>query len=337
LASGKVARRTVVSDVAALLGCPEVAALVAGLDSAGDKRGRKGYGARTLVGACLVKSLFALPTWTWVAALIAEHPGLQDALGGCPSVWAMYRFAGKLERNRPVLVAALDELAASLRERHPDFGQDVAIDASDLPAWGNGMRYVSKGGKERERFADPDASWGHRSAISTRKGGGFYGYKLQLAVCTATGLPLAWRVETARRQESLYVAPLLDAIRARGFRPETVAADKGYDNTRVYAECEARGCEPIIPLRGAKSRQTVMPIALGGRLFPRITRHSQRFRDLYRGRAAVEREFGFLKHNLGLAPLRVRGLAKVQLHADLTMLTRLSQALSRARAEPLAA
>ena len=53
--------------------------------------------------------------------------------------------------------------------------------------------------------------------------------------------------------------------------------------------------------------------------------------NLYRGRAAVEREFGRLKHDYGLAPLRVRGLARVQLHADLTMLARLAQALSRAR------
>ncbi len=28
--------------------------------------------------------------------------------------------------------------------------------------------------------------------------------------------------------------------------------DKGYDNNRVYAECEERGCEPVIPLRGAR-------------------------------------------------------------------------------------
>jgi len=58
---------------------------------------------------------------------------------------------------------------------------------------------------------------------------------------------------------------------------------------------------------------------------------------LYRGRAAIEREFGRLKHDYGLAPLRVRGLEKVALHADLTMLARLAQALSRARAVPLAA
>src|SRR5687767_988277 len=101
-----------------------------------------------------------------------------------------------------------------------------------MPAFANGQRYVSKGGRERERFSDSDASWGHRSAISTRKGGGFYGYKLHLAVCTATGLPLAWQVETGRRHESLYVAPLLDKLQARGYRPATVAMDKGYDAVR---------------------------------------------------------------------------------------------------------
>ncbi len=45
----------------------------------------------------------------------------------------------------------------------------------------------------------------------------------------------------------------------------------------------------------------------------------------------------FAKNEYGLAPLRVRGLERVQLHADLVMLARLSQALSRARAVPLAA
>jgi DDE family transposase len=129
-----------------------------------------------------------------------------------------------------------------------------------LPAFANGQRYVSQNGPERERFSDPDATWGHRSAISTRKGGGFYGYKIQAAVCTTTGLPLAWRVETARHHESKFVAPLLDALHARGFHPETCAMDKGYDHTRVYAECEERGCEPVI--RSVGRRRISQPCRL---------------------------------------------------------------------------
>ena len=111
MATGKVARRTAVGDVVALLDSPEVAALIRELDAL-RWTGRKGYGARAMVGACLVKGLFALPTWTWVAALIAEHPGLQAALGECPSIWACYRFARKLRENRPALEACLDALTS---------------------------------------------------------------------------------------------------------------------------------------------------------------------------------------------------------------------------------
>lgn len=139
------------------------------------------------------------------------------------------------------------------------------------PAFANGQRYVSQHGPERERFSDPDASWGHRK------------------------------------------------------------------HPRVYAECEERGCDPVIPMRVTKGRQIALPVASGGRLFPRIPRHSDRFRALYRRRASVERAFGDLKRGYGLAPLRVRGLERVALHADLVILARLGQTLSRARAVPLAA
>jgi len=67
-----------------------------------------------------------------------------------------------------------------------------------------------------------------------------------------------------------------------------------------------------------------------------VPRESLRWRRLYRGRAAVEREFGRLKHEWALAPLRVRGIERVALHADLTILAKLACALARARAVPLA-
>src|SRR5262249_6137438 len=107
-----VARRAAVSELSELLNSPEVASLVRELD---DLRwtGRRGYGARTLVGACLVKSLYAIPTWTRTASLIAEHDGLQAAIGGSPSEWACYRFAAKLREHKPMLDACLARVTAS--------------------------------------------------------------------------------------------------------------------------------------------------------------------------------------------------------------------------------
>jgi hypothetical protein len=244
-----------------------------------------------------------------------------------------------LRQHSDKLADCLDRIAESLQAELPGIGQDVAIDASDMPAFANGQRYVSKHGPERERFSDPDASWGHRSSISTRKGGGFYGYKLHLAACTRTGLPLAWHIETARRNESLYVAPLLDKLHARGYQAGTCAMDKGYDNDRVYVECVERDCRPVVPLKNSKWTNQLVPAIPpdGRRMAPFIPRASRRFRDLYSRRVAVEREFGRLKHDYALAPLRVRGLQRVRLHVDLVMLARLSLALERARAVPLAA
>src|SRR5207244_13238783 len=115
----------------------------------------------------------------------------------------------------------------------PGCWRDVGIDASDLPAFANGQRFLSKGGPERERYSDPDASWGHRSAISTRKGGGFYGYKLHQAVCARTELPVAWKVETARTHEASLADDLLARVRER-VQPETATMGKGYATQPVY-------------------------------------------------------------------------------------------------------
>ena len=71
------------------------------------------------------------------------------------------------------------------------------------------------------------------------------------------------------------------------------------------------------------------------RLHPLIPRHTERSRDLYSSRGAVEREFGRLKHEWALLPLRVRGIERVRLHTDLTILTKLGCALIGVRALPL--
>jgi hypothetical protein len=166
-----------------------------------------------------------------------------------PSVHACCRFAAKLRAFKPLLDACLDQVTVALHEQIPELGTTVAIDASDLPAYGYDQPYLYKGGPERKTYSDPDATWGHRSAVSTRAAGSFYGYKLHQVVCTTTGLPLAWRAETAKDAESTFAVPLLDAVKARGFRPEITVMDMGYDLGPVYEGCEQRGCHPTIPLR----------------------------------------------------------------------------------------
>jgi hypothetical protein len=303
-------------------------------------------------------------------------PALKKALGGVvPSVFACYRFTAKLRRYEALITRCIDRVLGALKKHNPEMGKDVAIDGTDLPAYANGQRYVSKGGRERrpEEYSDPDASWGHRSAISTRKGGGYYGHKLHLAVDTATELPIGWHLDTAKSSEIKAAPRILDDVRRRGFVPETAAMDKGYDAKHIYDEFEARDVRPIIPLRqtGAVKEGKHLPhccrhgewVPCGmdakrkatkwrcptaqcpvshrwvpaSRLHTLIPRTTERWKKLRSARGAIERGIGRLKNESALLPLRVRGLERVQLHADLTILAKLSCALARARAAPLAA
>jgi len=365
VATTTVLPRRDAQQIADLLDSAEIVSLVAKLQET-RWTGRPGYPLRAMVGMALVKSLYGFPTWTRTVALVRDHAALQAVLGTTPSVYACYRFTAKLRDNADMVEQCIGVLGA-LHDAIPEMGTNIAIDASDLPAYANGQRYVSKGGREREVYSDPDASWGHRSAISTRKGGGFYGYKIDAAVCTTTGLPVAWNVRTARIHESSTVPALLDQIDAHGFAPLTAALDKGYDIAPVYDACMEHGIRPVIPLRqtpAVKAGYADAPTCAHGtwtfagadtnrgatkwrcptgectpaskwimvdRLHPFIPRESARFRKLYHQRGAVEREFGRLKHEWAMLPLRVRRIERVRLHADLSILTRLAVRLDTER------
>ena len=372
MSTSKVPPRQAVDQLAEVLDSPEVAALIADLEEL-RWTGRPGYPVRSMIGMALAKSLYAIPTWTRTVRLVAEHDGLQRVLGCAPSEWACYRFTRTLRANSDKLAACLDRVITGIAEQLPDIGQNVAIDGSDMPAYANGQRYLSKNGPERERYSDPDASWGHRSAVSTRKGGGFYGYKVHAAVDAKYDLPLAWTVQSAREAEANQALPLLDAVQAHGFDVRTAIMDKGYDNGPIHDGCMDRGVSPVTPLRqtpavvrgdhkppccehgewtfsGAdfKRKATKWRCPTGictpasmwvkaDRLHPLIPRDSKRSKALYASRGAVEREFGRLKHEWSLLPLRVRGLDRVRLHADLTILACLATRLATERALPLAA
>ncbi len=355
----KVPRRPVAEDLQAILDSPEVTRLIDELQSTRET-GRPGYPLRSMVGMALSKSLYALPTWTRTVRLVREHRELAAVIapdGAVPSIDACYRFTRKLRKHTDMLEACIASVVGALKRRNPLLGWDVAIDASDMPAYANGQRFVSNGGREREKYSDPDATWGHRSAVSTRKGGGFYGYRLHMAVCSKTDLPLAWQVETAKANEGPTVASLLDKLHALGIDPETAAMDKGYDSSTVHNACTDRGVLPVVALRktaavvrgehkpptcehgewtfaGADRKRNASkwrcptgecaPASVwikADRLHPLLPRETPRWRGLYRRRASVERAFGRLKNEWSLAPLRVRRIERVRLHANLTILS----------------
>lgn len=158
-----------------------------------------------------------------------------------------------------------------------------------------------------------------------------------------------------------------------GFTPRVAVLDKGYDGAPIYQACEDRDIRPVIPLKltgnvvkglhnppscehgtwtfaGSDTKRGASkwrcPTAectpasvwvMANRLHILIPRGTDRWRRLYRERTAVEGEFGVLKHEWAMPPLRVRGRDRVALHVDLTILARLASALIRAQSVPLVA
>ena len=61
-----------------------------------------------MIGMALTKSIYAVPTWTRVVALVSEHASLGAAIAGSapdvPSVYACYRFTAKLRLYRKLRV-----------------------------------------------------------------------------------------------------------------------------------------------------------------------------------------------------------------------------------------
>ena len=133
MAGSKVTHAHDAKSVRALLDLPEIRQFISDLDEL-RWTGRPGFGSRVMVGAMLVKAVYALPTFSRTARLIAEHDALQDAIGGAPSQWAICRFAAKLREHGDALAACIDAVLAKLRDAKPHMGQVVAIDGSDLPA-----------------------------------------------------------------------------------------------------------------------------------------------------------------------------------------------------------
>jgi len=164
------------------------------------------------------------------------------------------------------------------------------------------------------------------------------------------------------------VPALLDAVARRGFAPDVCVLDMGYDAEVIYEEVESRHMRPVIPLRrtpAVKAGKDKPPACDHGewtfagsdakrgaskwrcptgeckptsvwikasRLHPLIPRGTDRWKSLYHQRGSVERGFGNLKHEWGLLPLRVRRIARVKLHVDLTILAKLADAAVRATA-----
>ena len=128
----------------------------------------------------------------------------------------------------------------------PAPGRVVAIDSTDIPAFGSPRR--------KPELKDPDARWGHRtpkSGSNVAKDEFFYGYKLHATCDAYYGFPLAWDVLPANANDSPTLPPLMDqhADKFPAMPARFLLADRGYDALSNYKYLDRRGVLSVIHMR----------------------------------------------------------------------------------------
>jgi IS5 family transposase len=129
---------------------------------------------------------------------------------------------------------------------------------------------------------------------------------------------------TAERE---LVPDLIDQARERGYRPRTLAGDKGYDTRQCVADLRARNVRPHVA-HNTKGRRSAID--------RRTTRHAG-YELSQRTRKRVEEIFGWLKTVGGFRRTRFIGLALTQLAAYLVATAYNLVRMARLVAGPVAA
>ena len=213
---------------------------------------RPGYDPEVMWRATLLRYLLGLPYVKDLLAILATSPELRTLCGfdgRLPSESTFSRFTSRLLEYDDLVDQLFQQVVAragevidgavegSANKKLPRFGQDVAIDSTDVEAYARARK---------ENPVDPDATWGTRTSKDPQvRREKFYGYKLH-AVCDANyGIPLAYRVLPANRHDQTAFRPLIDEL--SGLR--SVIADPGYDATTNFVYLDQRKVLAVIHTR----------------------------------------------------------------------------------------
>ena len=255
--------------------------------------------------------------------LLTQHRELRRKLGfngGIPDQTSFSWF--KNHRAKHVFKQVFDETVHKLIEAGVIRGDHLVVDASLFHAYSN----PRKKDKESGKTSDADATW----AKETRTGQWLYGYKLHVASCVDSELPLTLTVTTGKQGDSPLFPQLLQEASKFPIVIRIVGADGNYHSAMNHLEAYKIGACTVIPLpqRSHKKPET---LAEKLRLHPLIKRGTKLYQQLKNKRQSVERVFSRLKSHFNLDNLKVRGLVKVKQHVLLSVTSMLVYALTAAK------
>ena len=240
--------------------------------------GRTGFPARLLWDALIAGIVYSVPSVAELRRNLLSNPYLRFVCGmmsaaNVPSEATFSRFLSRLAEQESLLDQCFGDLVRRFAALAPGFGENVAVDATDIHANARGRKSGS---------ADPDATWsakGSKEADSkrgrktkAREVAGdernndkkkkkdkywWFGYKLHLLIDTKYEIPIAATLTTAKEADTTQLKPLLE--KRDEILPETplnqCAADAGYDSRSNIVSITSRGAIPLIPLNPGNQKE----------------------------------------------------------------------------------
>ncbi len=190
------------------------------------------------------------------------------------------------------------------------FGKSVAIDATDIKGWSNGIHRTP---------TDKDAGWIVKTGTNG-KGKATWGFRMSLLVDTTYELPISTYVTSGSTRELKAAPPLLNQVRnhvTQQFHPQYVLADAGYSSEefRQFIKRQYRA-EPLVKTNASHKKAI--------QLYP----ETPEWKKIYNRRVSVEHVFGRLKEHRKLNSVRVRGLRKVEVHCFMSVIVLQAQAMA---------
>ena len=227
------------------------------------RTGRRGYSLRTMLIAHYSRYLLDVQYVADWVEMLQDNPSMAATCGikgRVPSESTFSRFNLLLSKIPGVTMdlmhqlvneikARIDVLHASDPDTYPEFGKEVAIDATAIRAYSNPNR---RHGKHR-KISDTDAKWGVRHKADSPDGEMvyFFGYKGHVIGDANYNLPITLDVSSGNRHDIRFLKPLYEqAERAfPWYRPNAFMGDKGYDSVAMHRYLRSKGSKGIVPLR----------------------------------------------------------------------------------------
>ena len=223
-------------------------------------KGRDDYPVRAMWNSLLAGIVFQHESVEKLRRELARNGQLREICGffnnKVPPAWVYTRFLKKLFKHEEEIDNIFDKQVKELQELLPDFGKHLAIDSKAIPSFAKreNKNQTPDGRRIRMRLWEKRIPWRDKDGKAWEKIVKWFGYKLHLIVDATYELPIIYKVTKASVSDIKKGHALLEQIEEK--QPEileiaeTLAGDRGYDDTRLIEKCwDQYQIKPIIDIR----------------------------------------------------------------------------------------